>query len=206
MGSSAYDALATNLLKGTFLWVPVIKVIDLVDRHRFATEDRTANEMIDPTSGASSETSRETGLRRSLSEVLGEELAASLARAKRTEGPTDAELDALFGTTSGAPGSSLGSAAASSSSPHADLAAASIEGRTTASDDPIANLKHAKYGYAALGGIVPPTDVSASATSASIALDGGAGGLLAGFSVTPQPKIHPHRTFLPGQMYDPSVS
>ena len=142
-------------------------------------------------------------MRRSLSEVLGQELAASLASAKTADGPTQADLDALFGATLPKADDSVEEARTASSSPHA-VTGALHGGRSAPPDDPITKLKHAKYGYAALGGIVP-TDSSTSMASASPDLGPESGGLLSGLTFARQPQIHPQRTFSPGQRYDPSV-
>lgn len=132
---------------------------------------------------------------KSLSEVLGQPLSAALSAATaKQDGPTEDDLDALFGgppssratPPSGAPDAQSSVDAQSAASTSAEGAAVTVK------VDPLEQIRHAEYGYAALGGIMP---------SSSDKVDTGLGSLLQA-----QPRVHPKRTFLPGQSYEPSVS
>ena len=150
-----------------------------------------------------------SGLRKSLSEVLGQELAESLAKAASSQGPTEAELDALFGgatgssgldSSRGTPDERGGSPGEPSSSSHAAAAHGSI--------DAAGKLVHARYGYAALGGVMPTTPDVAPATSGVDVGSEGSGSVASSLlmSFQAQPRLHPRRSFIPGQSYEPSVS
>lgn len=127
------------------------------------------------------------GAFRSLSEVLGQDMvAAALAAKIQPVGPLPSvsadDLDALFGASSRGPsnGSEQASPSVSGQSPPSMQPAAEA--------NPGSKLLHDKYGYAALGGIVPKET------------SGDGPDMLAS-----QPRVHPRRTFTPGQRYEPSV-
>ena len=142
--------------------------------------------------------------------MLGQELAESLAKAASSQGPTEAELDALFGgptgssgldSSRGAPDGRGGGPGEPSSSSHAAAAA-------HGSIDAAGKLVHARYGYAALGGVMPTTpDVAAVTGGVDVGSEGSGSvtsSLLMSFQA--QPRLHPRRSFIPGQSYEPSVS
>jgi hypothetical protein len=70
-------------------------------------------------------------------------------------------------------------------------ATAAVNPAIVTASDPASKLMHAKYGYAALGGVMP------SEATPSPALP---------FTLKAQPRLHPSKMFAPGQSYDPSVS
>ncbi len=126
--------------------------------------------------------------RRSLADVLGEELASSLSKGSpEHQGPTEEDLDNLF-RSPGAPAQRT-QHATTSAADAVRAAAASVQQPPV--EDAASKLISKQYGFAALGGVVVPP------TSGSV---GGSGG-----GVMDLPRLHPKRSFAPGQTYEPSV-
>ena len=154
-----------------------------------------------------SESKGSGGLRRSLSDVLGSDLTMQLALEKERQGPTEADLDALFGAPAGlqtstsladtshdgSHGATHGAGGRLSSSPSSSSSSADAAANpaVVTAADPASKLMHAKYGYAALGGVMPSETALSPASL---------------FALKAQPRLHPSKMFAPGQSYDPSVS
>lgn len=128
------------------------------------------------------------GMRR-LSDVLGQELSERLQATSQGLGPappSQAEMDALFADLENTVGGGSGKADGGGGTGHADAPHAATR------------MVHETYGYAVLGGVVP-RDASSSKNSSAGGEDAGSTLMQA------QARVHPTRTFLPGQTYDAAV-
>ncbi|GAX75908.1 hypothetical protein CEUSTIGMA_g3351.t1 [Chlamydomonas eustigma] len=186
----------------TFLsrpWVPNCMSPFSINIRTFTQDEEVASRKepgVEASDGPPSDEIVSGPFKKSLSDLLGQNLAASLASLPQ-EGPTDAELDALFGI----PSTSQDSARPSDTEDSAKLQQ-KPEGYSSnppsqrpenSIQDPTEKLLSSQYGFAVLGGILPGKEEPAVGTS-----------LLDSLSIAPQPRVHPKRSFIPGQIYDPS--
>ena len=143
--------------------------------------------------------------------MLGQELAESLAKATSSQGPTEAELDALFGGPTGSSGldSIRGAPDGRGVSPGEPSSSSHAAAAAHGSIDAAGKLVHARYGYAALGGVMPAAAADVAPATGGIDVGGEGTGSVASnllMSFQAQPRLHPRRSFVPGQSYEPSVS